>query len=317
MVAQRPRSAAAHPDARLSALAERQHGVVARRQFAAIGVTPAAEKSRIASGHLVRLHRGVYAVGHRRLTPDGRLLAAVLACGQGALLSHQDAAALHGILPSVDSLFVHVTKAGRSVRHPGIAVHTRRSVDPADAARVRGIPVTAVARTLVDIAATPRLAKALNEAERLGKLDARELAAALGRTRGRHDAAATVRLRRELDRIEAIGWQLTRSDLEDALDGLVRDHALPPPRTNLKIERREVDAVWLAERVAVEVDGWDAHRGRVAFQRDRTKTNALTLAGWTVLRFTWTDVTRHPADTAAAIKSALNIAANATAARAP
>lgn len=245
------------------------------------------------------------------------MLAAVFACGPGALLSHQDAAALHGILPPVDSLLIHVTKAGRSARHPGIAVHARRSVDPVDATHLRGIPVTAVARTLVDIAATPRLTKAVNEAERLGKLDARELAAALARTRGRHDAAAAVRLRRELDRIEAIGWQLTRSDLEDALDALVRDHALPPPRTNLKIERREVDAVWPAERVAVEVDGWDAHRGRVAFQRDRTKTNALTLAGWTVLRFTWTDVTRHPADTAAAIKRALDTARPAAPQRHP
>ncbi|HST41849.1 MAG TPA: DUF559 domain-containing protein, partial [Conexibacter sp.] len=233
-------------------------------------------------------------------------LAAVLACGPGAVLSHHDAAALHGVVPPVDSLVIHVSSGARRASQRGIALHGRRALGGDDVTIVRGIPVTTVARTLVDVASTPRLRKAVNEAERLGLLDAEVVRVALARTRGRHDAHAAARLERELARIEAVGWQLTRSDLEDALSALVDDHALPPPQLNARIAGgEEVDAVWPAERVAVEVDGWDAHRGRVAFQRDRTKSNALTLAGWTVLRFTWTDVTQRQRQTAAHIRTAL------------
>jgi very-short-patch-repair endonuclease len=279
--------------------------VVARWQLAAVGLTPRQLERRVATGHLVRVHRGVYAVGHRRLNRDGYWLAAVLACGPGALLSHRDAAALHALLPLVDSGRTHVTTAGRCTPQRGIEVHGRCVLHADDVTTVGGIPVTTVARTLVDIAGTPRLTKAVNEAERLGKLDARALEATLARTRGRKDAAAAARLRGELARVAAIGWQLTRSDLEDALDALVRDHGLPPHRANLRTPQGEVDAAWPAQWVAVEVDGWDVHRGRAAFQRDRTKTNALTLAGWTVLRFTWSDITHRPAVSAAAIAQAL------------
>jgi very-short-patch-repair endonuclease len=290
----------------LALLAHRQHGVLASRQLDAIGVTQRMLERRVASGHLLRLHRGVYAVGHRRLTREGRWLAAVLACGTGAVLSHHDAAALHEIVPPVDSLVIQVSSAARRASQRGIALHGRRALGGDDVTIVRGIPVATIARTLVDVASTPRLRKAVNEAERLGLLDAEAVLAALARTRGRHDAHAAARLERELARVEAVGWQLTRSDLEDALDVLVDEHALPPPLLNARIAGgEEVDAVWPAQRVAVEVDGWDAHRGRVAFQRDRTKSNALTLAGWTVLRFTWTDVTRRPRETAAHIRTAL------------
>lgn len=268
-------------------------------------MTPAAMKSRIASGHLVRLHRGVYAVGHRRLTNDGYWLGAVLACGPGALLSHQDAAALHGLLPPAAAARIHVTTAARVAAPPGIVLHGRCALRREDATVAARIPVTTVARTLVDLAGTARLPKALNEAERQGLFDAHALTAALARTRGRHDLHATAALRWELAKLAEHDAQLTRERLEEALARLVDDHGLPVPRTNAQVDGSEVDAVWFDARVAVEVDGWDAHRGRGAFQRDRTKTNELTLAGWTVLRFTWADVVHRPARTAAAIAAAL------------
>lgn len=303
---------AAHADARLGALADAQYGVIARRQIGEVGLTARMLQRRVESGHLVRLHRGVYAVGHRRLTNDGYWLGAVLACGPGALLSHQEAAALHGLLPPAAAARIHVTTAARAAAQPGIVLHARCALQHDDATAVAGIPVTTVARTLVDLAGTPRLPKALNEAERQGLFDARAVAAALARTRGRHDPRAATALNRQLAKLAEHDAQLTREVLEEALARLVEDHALPVPRTNAQIDGSEVDAVWFAARVAVEVDGWGAHRGRAAFQRDRTKTNALTLAGWTVLRFTWADVIHRPARTAAAIAAALAAGQRAT-----
>jgi predicted transcriptional regulator of viral defense system len=172
----------------LAALAERQHGVVARRQLTAIGLTPSMIKARVAAGTLIRLHPGVYALGHRRLRVEGQWLAAVLACGAGAALSHRDAAALQGLRPSNRSrIDVTTTRRLRS-RRPGIEVHHSAVLDARDLTTVEGIPVTTVARTLVDLAnvvPSDSLAKALREAEHLRSVDVRDLHETLTRTRHR------------------------------------------------------------------------------------------------------------------------------------
>lgn len=138
-------------DRRVAELAAGQHGVVSRAQLPALRLTDTAIKGRIRHGRLHRIHHDVYAVGHAALGFEGRALAAVLACGDGALLSHQSAAALWDLRASDRSRVAVTTTSRRGGREPRIEVHRARALDPADAARHRGVPVTAVSRTLVDL----------------------------------------------------------------------------------------------------------------------------------------------------------------------
>lgn len=258
----------------------------------------------IERGWLVTLHRGVYAVGHRRLRREGFWLAAVLAAGPGALLSHREAAALHGLRPA-ERTTVDVTVAARR-RVPGVQVHRVERLQAEDVAAVDGIPVTAVARTLVDLAAVLQpaaLRKALEEAERSHRLDAGEIDAALVRARTRNGSGYAA-LRAALSELASMGTTVTRSALEDRFLSLLDAHGLPRPQTNAQTMGVEVDAMWPAARLVVELDGWEHHRTRAAFQRDRDRANALQAAGWTVLRFTHADVTRRPAATARRIAQA-------------
>lgn len=294
-------------DARIAALAELQYGVVARRQLASAGVGRGAIERRLTRGSLVPLHRGVYAVGHRRLTQDGFWLAAVLAAGPRAALSHRDAASFHG-LGRWRTRRIEVTTAGRAAVASGVRVYQRRLLSPDDVTVVEGIPVTTIERTLVDLAAVvshDRLAHALSEAERRRVIDARALRAAIARVEHRPGPGYAL-LRAVLAEHRRRGVTLTRHELEIAFRALVRDHRLPEPELNAWIDGDEIDAVWRAERVAVECDGWEAHRGRRAFQRDRTKSNDLLLRGWRLLRFTHADVVHDPADVAARIRTALS-----------
>jgi predicted transcriptional regulator of viral defense system len=296
--------------AAVGALAARQHGVVARRQLEAIGLTPSMFESRITTGQLVRLHRGVYAVGHASLRREGWWLAAVLAAGPGAALSHRDAAALHGIRPS-NGARIDVTTAAERRSTATIRVHTRRALDARDVTRIAGIPVTTAARTLVDlgeVVAHDALAKALSEAERQGKLDLRAIDVTLDRLRGRR-GRGTAAIRRALAEHAIYGATLTRSELEDRFVFLLDARSIPRPLLNARIEGFEVDAVWEETRLVVELDGWAFHRTRRAFQRDRAKGNLLTAKGWTVLRFTHDDVMRRPRATALAVGAQLSRAA--------
>jgi predicted transcriptional regulator of viral defense system len=282
-------------------LANSQWGVVARRQLGSIGLTPTMVRDRLARGSLTRLHRGVYVVGHRQLRPQAHTLAAVLAVGPGAVASHRDAAWLHGLRPG-NHRRADVTATRRGVGSSDrIAVHRTTALHADDVTEIDGIPVTSIARTLVDLAAVvPRdhLAKALSEAERLLLLDMRALDRAIERTRHR-TGPGHARLRAVLADHAAHGVEHDRSKLERRFAALVRDAGLPRPRLNHWIEGVEVDAVWPRERVAVELDSWTFHRHRRAFQRDREKGNILTAAGWTVLRFTYRDVTERPREVAA------------------
>jgi very-short-patch-repair endonuclease len=231
----------------------------------------------------------------------------VLAAGPGAVLSHRDAAALHGIRPPGNHRRTEVTTPARAASTPRLQIHRTTTLDPRDATAVGGIPVTSIARTLVDLAGTvpPRhLAKALDEAERQHLLDVRALGAALERTRQRH-GPGHARLRAALQRLATTGAQPTESELEDAFLALVDAHDLPQPRTNHRLHGFKVDACWPAHRLVVELDGWAFHYTRRAFEQDRERANVLQTHGWRVLRFTYGHVVRHPAGVAATVAAAL------------
>ncbi|WP_148261264.1 type IV toxin-antitoxin system AbiEi family antitoxin domain-containing protein [Conexibacter woesei] len=290
---------------RLQELAEAQFGVVGRRQLGALGLSPTMVRDRLDRGSLVRLHRGVYAVGHRRLRREGIRLAAVFAAGPGAVLSHRDAAGLHGIRPA-NHRNIDVTVDGKRARAPGIALH-RATLTPDDVTQIDGIPVTTLARTLVDLASVvPRdhLTNALNAAERNHRVDVGAIELVLERARGRNGRGHRA-MRAALAEVRANGPEHTRSELELLFLGLVERNGLPRPRTNVHVHGQEVDAWWPQARLAVEIDSWAWHRTRRSFQRDRAKTNLLVAHGIIVLRFTDADVADRPREVAAQLTGQL------------
>jgi len=290
------------PDARVRALAARQHGVVSVAQLRRLGLTTSMIETRVGRGTLIRLHRGVYAVGHRQLRREGHWLAAVLAVGPEAVLSHRTAAALHGIGSSGVAVDVSTEADRRNAK--AVRVHGRRRLDPVDVEVVDGIPVTTLARTLVDLAGTvarDRLSKALNEAEVRRVLDIRAVEDALVRVRQRRGGHAA--LRAALAEMADHGPALTKSELEDHFLALVVvAHGLPRPRVNANLAGMQIDALWPGPRVAVELDGWTYHGTKRAFQRDRTKSNRLTAKGYKVFRYTYQDIANRPAKVAAELR---------------
>jgi very-short-patch-repair endonuclease len=227
----------------------------------------------------------VYAVGHRVLTSHGRWLAGVLAVGPGALLSHRSAAALWELgVGAGTRVDVTVTAPARRSRQ-GVAVHETRELQDRDRARRNGIPVTSVARTLLDLAEVipkRRLERAVEEAERLRLFDLRAIDDVCERGTGRRGLGA-LRAAVEAQRPSA---SFTRSELERILIDLCHENDLPRPRGNHWVCGFEVDAVWPEQRLVVEVDGYEFHRTRAAFERDRARDAALQVAGFRVLRFT-------------------------------
>jgi very-short-patch-repair endonuclease len=263
-------------------LAFRQHGIVARRQLTALGIGARAIEHRVERGRLRVLHRGVYAVGHRRLTQDGRWLAAVLACGPSAVLSHRAAAALWGIRGGTRA---EVTAPGARHRRSGIQLH--RAVIPRDERTThRGIPTTTVPRTLLDLSAVvarDELRGALRQAETLRLADTLWLGDLVARYPGRKGIAAARSLVEEARR----GLGVVRSELEERFQAFLIRAGLPLPQTNVLIEGFEVDCVWPQQRLIVELDGHSTHSPRHAFERDRERDRALIAAGWRVIRITW------------------------------
>jgi len=288
-------------------LADEQYGVVSRRQLTAIGVGRGAIEKHLLRRSLVPLHRGVYAVGHRQLRIEGRWLAAVFAAGEGAVLSHRDAAALHGMRKAPESRKVSVTTSGDVRGTAALWVYGRRTLLEEDIAVVRGIPITSPARTLIDLAGmltAGQLAATLGEADRRGLLEVEAVERALRRARGRHGRGHR-RLSAALDLHTKRGAVLARSELEERFLDLVLRAGLPLPRLNAPLVGYEVDALWPDERVVVELDGWAHHAGREAAGRDRDKTNRLQVAGYLVLRFLHGDVANRPTRVTAAIRDAL------------
>jgi very-short-patch-repair endonuclease len=273
-------------DQTLARLATLQHGVVSRPQLFEIGFSRRAISRRIQAGRLHRIHSGVYAVGHRKLSREGRWMAAVLAGGENAILSHHAAAALWGLLPFAAKSEVTLPRVRRS-RHE-LRFHC--SALPADEiAEHDGIPVTTVARTLFDLAATSGKSfdRAFREAEYRRLSDEAGLTELFRRYPGQR---GTARIRRVLAETEASTGRL-RSDLEQDFLAFLRRRRLPLPETNATIELTpgqwiEVDCLWRKQRVIVELDGRGAHTTRSRFDSDRARDRRLAALGWRVVRVT-------------------------------
>lgn len=287
-------SALAPVDRRIAALAARQYGVVSRAQLSALGLSRGAVETRIRSGRLVRLHRGVYAVGHRALRIEGVWLAAVLACGPDAVLSHRDAAALWE-LRATSGTRVDVTAPTRNGRRrqAGIAVHRPTPLPQDEKTSVREIAVTTPARTLLDLAeVVPRsaLVRAVEQAEVVRVLDLTDLESVIAAHPGRVGARRLVRVLTE----QFGHTTVTRSEIEVIFLDVCGGAGLPRPLVNTTVAGLEVDFFWPGLGLVVEVDGFRFHGTRAAFERDRERDAVLTAAGLRVLRFTYRAVTRDP-----------------------
>lgn len=291
------------PDLAIARLADRQHGVVARRQLLALGVTAKTVRTRLARRQLIELHRGVYAVGHRHLTRNGEWMAGVLAAGLGAVLSHYSAAGLHE-LRDERTRRVFVTTATSRATTRRLAIRGRAVLAPQDVTIRDRIPVTTVPRTLVDLSDVlgPRqLSRAVNEADVNGMLDLDEIVAVLGRLRGRPGRGARA-LRAALE--THCGPVVLRSELEQRFRELLADRALPRADHNIVLEGWEVDACWEEQRLVVELDS-RFHDTPAARRKDAAKSRALRAAGWEVVRYRWRDVVGAPAATAHDLRARL------------
>jgi hypothetical protein len=250
--------------------------VVSVEQLRGLGLGRSATTRRVRAGRLHRLYVGVYAVGHTVLRREGRWLAAVMACGQGAVLSHR-AAAAHWELLAYGGSLLHVTAPATRHGAPGIRLHRSRFLDARDATSHEGIAVTTVARTLLDLAATvraDRLENALAQAMRLRVYDHTAITDVIARSNGHRGGPV-------LTRATASEPKLTRSQWEIRMLGLVRGAGLPEPLVNEPFHAPDYgeckpDFHWPAHSLIVETDGWDTHGTRAAFERDRAKDAALT-----------------------------------------
>jgi hypothetical protein len=261
---------------RLSQFAENEHGVAGLDDLLRLGFSRSSVKRWAANGRLHRIHRGVYAVGRAELNVYGRWLAAVKACGPGAVLSHRTAAALWGLLRSM-SAAIHVSTP-RRVRPPGLTVHRVSALGRGEWEIHDRIPVTTVARTLADCAETMptrEVVRLLEQAERLGLFDLRAL---------RERPALAVALEQVTGDAPRVN-----SDWERDLIDFCDDNDIPRPALNVVVEGYVVDAFWPGRRVIVELDSWTFHRSRRAFVEDRRRVAVLQLAGYMVLPVTTLD----------------------------
>lgn len=267
-------------DHEIAAVALRQHGVISLAQLRELGVSATAVRHRLRAGRLHRIHRGVYAVGHRRLGERGHLWAALLAV-PGGVVSHRTAAAVWDLCP-VPSGRLDVMTTGGSRSTKKLRVHRTERLE---ATTKDGLRLTTLARTLRDLAADGerRLERMMARAEHHRLLDTTSLAEQFGRPGGR-------RLRTALSAIAEWGAEVTRSELEERfLEELARA-GLERPEVNARIEGYEVDFVWRAKRLIAETDGVATHLTVAAFENDRRRDQVLMSAGWRVVRFTWRQV---------------------------
>lgn len=279
-------------DAVIAELAARQHTMVARRQLLELGFNRKLIDLRLSRARLHPVFRAVYSVAPGRPTKEGRWMAAVLATGPGAMLSHRAAGARHGVRP-FDGCEVIVTRDRRP--GPGIVVH-RAQIQPDEITAVDGIPVTGISRTLLDLAAVVRyeqLERAARQAEIARVTDNVSLTELLERYPGRRGSR---RLRRLLED-EALQAQ-TRSELEDDFLCFVRAHGLPHPQTNVLVHGFLCDAVWPDQRLVVELDSRAFHSHRRAFDDDRRRDRVLQHHGLRVVRLTKRHLTLEAAATA-------------------
>jgi very-short-patch-repair endonuclease len=282
-------------DGILATLAAGQHGVVARWQLLEAGISARQIRLRLASGRLHQIHRGVYLVGHIVRPPLAAEQGALLACGEQAVLSHRSAADLWALLsyPASAPPWITIPPERRVVR-PRIKIR-RAVLAPRDVRKRHGLRLTSPPRTILDLSAFPdegELEGLVAEAEFRGLASWAELRAQVEGNEGRRGVA---KLRRVLD-IPG-GPKRTRSRGERAMLRLLRRAGISGFETNVRIHGYEVDLLWRDAGVAVELDGWDGHSGRVAFERDRLKIARLTANGLTVIPVTG----RHLRDDAAGV----------------
>ena len=267
--------------------AARRWGVLSRAQLRALGAAPATVDYWVRSRRLDVVYRGVYAVGGAVLRPEGHRLAAVLACGRHAVLSHRSAAAHWGLLATDQERIDLMAPASRH-GIPGIRLHRTRSLDAQDTTIHEGIPITSVSRTLLDLAPTARddqLERALAQAMYLQLYDQRAIDDVIARSNGHRGTKILAEATKQEPQIAKSMWEIR-------MLALVRRAGLPEPITNRSLHAPDhgeckPDFHWPAYGLIVETDGWEVHRTLAAFRSDRAKDAALTAAGYKVLPFTW------------------------------
>ena len=278
-------------------LAARQHSVVSRNQMRTLGFSDKAIDHALGSGKAFRVFRGVYAVGHPRVTERGRLMAAALACGDGAVISHRSAGALLGLLDKGPVVIDVIAAPSRGRKIDGIRFHRVRPPRPDEVGTVAGIPCTSPARTLVDLAGTVgnwTLRSCFERAAQRKYLDVPAIEASMdpGR-RGNRSLRALIDEWRSAAPLAKKGK--LKSPLEAKVLPLVLGRDLPAPLLNAPVEiaegRIEVDFLWPEHRFALEADSRDFHATHIAFERDRWRDRELLRAGYTALR-----VTHHQAE---------------------
>ncbi len=281
-----------HLDRRIADLVRAQHGLVTLEQLRSAGLGGPGVRKRVRAGRLHRIHREVYAVGHPVISRTAQMLAAVLACGEDAALSHLPAAEKLGVRRASPRLEVSVPRPGGRTR-PGVVIHRVAPWHPQDLCTIDGVPTTTLPRTLVDIASAVGqrgVERAIAEAQHLKMFDRGAMRAAIIRMTGRR-GVAIVRAALEVDGIEKTR---TNKELEERALALIRRGRLPIPEVNVLIEAPggpyKCDFVWRDARLIVETDGRAAHVRESQFEEDRRRDANLKLAGWQVLRFTWRQV---------------------------
>lgn len=274
--------------ATIGALASDAHGVVTRAQLLDAGLTPGEVRQRVRSGALLRVHPAVFRVGHRAPSVEASYLAADLACGDRALLSGPAAAHLLGLLKGAPPPPQVTTPTERAIA--GVQTRRCRTLDPLDGTVWRGVPVTHVPRTLVDLAAVlglDDLARACHEAGVLHRTTPAQVDAVLARRPGSPGAAKL----REIVRGDV---RVTLSALERRFLERLRDAALPLPTTNKPAGGRRVDCRWPEQRLTVELDSYRFHSSRHAWEQDRRREREARTRGDEFRRFTYADVYEAP-----------------------
>jgi very-short-patch-repair endonuclease/predicted transcriptional regulator of viral defense system len=290
-------------DEKIARLAARQHGVVTRQQLLAMGLGRGGVRARTDRGLLHVIHAGVYLVGHTGRAPLAAEMAAVLACGKGAAISHRSAAPFWTLAHRFAIEHVEVTVPGfRLPKRAGIRAYGVRELPLEDVRVVEQIRVTNPARTILDIGrflGVDQLEHVVADAERRGLVRRRDLIEQVERNRGR---PGVTKLRAVISEGTPA---FTRSRAERRLLTLLRRSSLPSPITNARVGRHEVDFLWPHERVIVEVDGFQWHSDRAAFERDRVRDAELQALGYRVIRVTWRQLAREPRAVIARIAATL------------
>lgn len=275
----------------MARLAARQYGVVTREQLKDLGYSNASIERAVASGRLHMWHRSVFAVGHQGLSPHGLCMAAVLFRGAGTLISFQSAAWLWGLERKLE-IPVHVSVRWRGHAQGAIGLHHCPALRDGDFAKTEGLPVTSVARTLLDYAWTAkryRLEGAIDRADRLDPLDLEAIDRILDEVRGHR---GNRRLRKALTIYHEQGF--TRSGGEKRMLAALADAGVRRPAVNIHVEGYELDFFWEEERLAVELDSWEYHRTRRSFEEDRGRQDDLAMADIETIRVTGTRLRREP-----------------------